>query len=253
MLKDRNFDKMADRFEERIYGTFKGELRIELLQEDLRFLRDGETMSVWDAGCGSGHMAAWLASAGHHLTCCDISYHMLERAKARFAKQGLQADFHKLPAQELAATLPQQDLVLFHAVIEWLAKPLEALEIVADRVKPGGDLSLLFFNHHGLIYRNAMRGEWRIKYLLDQSWIGKGKKLTPPHPQKPEEMISWLESHNFEIVSHTGIRVFHDYLHEEAQSTTDLEEMRELELRYCREETFRNMGRYVHLLARRKE
>ncbi len=251
MLKDRNFDKMADRFEERIYGTFKGQLRLELVQEDLGFLRDGEPMDVWDAGCGSGRMAAWFAKADHTLVCNDISYHMLEKAKARFESMGLEAQFHKLPAQELALSLPRQDLVLFHAVIEWLAKPIETLEIVADRVKPGGYLSLLFFNHHGLIYRNAMRGQWRIRYLLDRSWIGKGKKLTPPHPQKPEDMVSWLAAHGFEAIRHTGIRVFYDYLHEDAASTTDMDEMKELELRYCREETFRNMGRYVHLLARR--
>ncbi len=251
MLTDRNFDNMADRFEERIYGTFKGELRLELLQEDLDHLRSGTAMDVWDAGCGPGHMAAWLAEAGHRLVCCDISHRMIQKVKNKFAQKGLEAEFYKLPVQELAQNLPMQDLVLFHAVIEWLVKPVETLAKIADKVKPGGHLSLMFFNHHGLIYRNAMRGEWRIKYLLNESWIGKGKRLTPPHPQKPEEMVAWLESHGFEIVKHTGIRVFYDYMHDEAQMMTDMSELKELELKYCREETFRDMGRYVHLLARK--
>jgi len=145
-LTDRNFDKLADKFADRIYGTFKGQLRLELLQEDLAPLRSGEQMDVWDAGCGMGQMALWLAEGGHRLTCNDLSEKMLQGAQERFEKAGRDAVFHHTSAQDLAGQLPLQDLVLFHAVIEWLARPLETLEIVADRVKRGGYLSLLFFN-----------------------------------------------------------------------------------------------------------
>jgi S-adenosylmethionine-dependent methyltransferase len=250
-MTDRNFDKMADKFESRIYGTFKGQLRLELLQEDLAGLRGRAPLDVWDAGCGSGRMALWFAEADHRLTGCDISTKMLEKAQKRFEEAGKPIALHHRPAQKLAADLPLQDLVLFHAVIEWLADPLGTLEILTHKVKPGGHLSLMFFNHHALIYRNAMRGEWRLKYLLEESWWGKGKNLTPPYPQKPEELILWLEEHGFIVRAHTGIRVFHDYLHDEAQEGTDREELHELERRYCRQETFRNMGRYVHLLAKK--
>ncbi len=250
-LIDRNFDSMADKFETRIYGTFKGELRLELLQEDLHVLRNAQSMDVWDAGCGSGRMALWFAEAGHRITGCDISAKMLAKAQERFAHAHQEATWYQAPAQEISLSLRQQDLILFHAVIEWLADPLDALEKIAGRVRSDGYLSLMFFNHHALIYRNAMRGEWRLKYLLDEAWWGRGKKLTPPHPQKPESLISWLKAHGFEIVTHTGIRVFNDYMHDEARSATNMEELRALERRYCREETFRNMGRYVHVLAKK--
>ncbi len=251
MLQDRNFDKLIDKFEQRIYGTVKGQLRLQLLQEDLTALRDGEPLNIWDAGCGLGQMAAWFAEAGHRLICCDISGKMLARAQQLFDEKALEARFHHSPAQQLAEQLPQQDLILFHAVIEWLAEPLATLEQVADRVKPGGHLSLLFFNHHALIYRNVLRGTWRLRYVLEEKWFGQGKKLTPPHPQKPEVLIGWLERHGFKITHHTGIRVFHDYLEENTLAQTDLKELIEVERKYCRAPTFRNMGRYVHLLARK--
>jgi S-adenosylmethionine-dependent methyltransferase len=250
-MTDRNFDKLADKFESRIYGTFKGRLRLELLEEDLSGLREGERLDVWDAGCGGGRMAVWFAQRGHRVIGCDISEKMLAHARQRVADAGVSVALHHTSAQELAPTLPQQDLVLFHAVIEWLADPTGTLQTIAERVKPGGHLSLMFFNHHALVYRNAMRGQWRIQYLLDQAWWGKGKNLTPPYPQKPEELIAWFQDQGWQIVAHTGIRVFHDYLHDEAREATDLEEMRLLEHRYCRDETFRNMGRYVHLLVRK--
>ncbi len=252
MLQDRNFDTMADAFESRIYGTFKGQLRLELLQEDLADLRDGAPMNVWDAGCGSGRMALWFAQGGHRLTGCDISQKMITMAQKRFAEVGTPVSLYHKRAQEVAAMLPPQDVILFHAVIEWLADPIGTLEKIAEKVRPGGHLSLMFFNHHALIYRNAMRGSWRLKYLLDSAWLGKGKKLTPPYPQQPEVLADWLKNAGFVIRAHTGIRVFHDYLHDTARAETDMEALHTLERRYCREETFRNMGRYVHYLAQKQ-
>jgi len=249
---DYNFDAMAEKFERSIYGTLKGEWRLKLLQEDMATLHASSSMDVWDAGCGLGQMALWFAQNGHRLTCNDISYKMLEKAKKAFEEAKEEADFHKAPAQEVAQNLPLQDLVLFHAVIEWLAKPLETLEVVADRVKPGGYLSLLFFNQHSMIYRHTLRGGWHMQTILDDKWYGKGSKLTPPHPQKPETIQTWLDTHGFEVEVQTGIRVFHDYMSEDVLKETDMEALLEMEYRYCRQPTFRNMGRYIHILAQKR-
>ncbi len=249
---DQNFDHLVERFEKSIYGTLKGEWRLKLLQEDLQELYAKASLDIWDAGCGLGQMALWFAQKGHRLTCCDISYKMLEKAKILFQEANREALFYQVPSQKLAKSLPQQDLVLFHAVIEWLTDPLVSLEAVASRVKPGGYLSLLFFNHHSLIYRNTLRGGWRLQTILSKSWYGRGKKLTPPHPQKPEVLIGWLKENGYTIKAHTGIRVFHDYMDKKALDISSEEELIELEYRYCREETFRNMGRYIHILAQKE-
>ena len=248
---DYNFDGFVEKFERSIYGSFKGEWRLKLLKEDLAMLHQSDPMQVWDAGCGLGQMALWFAEAGHRLSCNDISYKMLDKAKEAFARAECRADFYQAPAQEIAHSLPMQDLVLYHAVIEWTAKPLETLKVVASRVKPGGYLSLLFFNQHSLIYRNVMQGSWRLKTVLENRWYGKGKRLTPPHPQAPEVIIDWLGTHGFEIRVQTGIRVFHDYMDKEILEQTDMDELMALEYRYCREPTFRNMGRYIHILAKK--
>jgi S-adenosylmethionine-dependent methyltransferase len=247
---DQNFDPLIDKFKERIYSGIKGEWRLKLLQEDLQELSQRASLDIWDAGCGLGQLALWFAQKGHRLTCCDISYKMLEEAKKAFEEAGIEAAFEKLPAQMMAEQIPQQDLVLFHAVIEWLADPLETLKVVSERVKEGGHLSLLFFNYHSFVYRNALRGGWCIPFVGDESaWYGKGKKLTPPYPQKPEELIEWLEENGYKIKVQTGIRVFHDYMGKEVLEDTDLDELMALEYRYCREEVYRNMGRYIHILA----
>jgi S-adenosylmethionine-dependent methyltransferase len=123
---------------------------------------------------------------------------------------------------------------------------------VLDKVKPGGYLSLLFYNRNAMVYANVLKGQWRLKPILDDSYIGKGNKLSPPNPQYPHEIEQFLLSRGYEIKAHTGIRVFHDYLPAEARQKTDIDELFRLEARYCRMPVYRDMGRYVHLLAKKQ-
>jgi len=264
-LQDRNFDKLVDKFEAKVYDTIKGEWRLKLLKEDLDSLRHIEvntdlpglveskiaSLSIWDAGCGFAQISQWFALANHELTLCDLSHQMLMRAKQNFAKNDLKATFIEGPAQEIAPSLPEFDLVLFHAVLEWLAQPKETLKTVASKVKPGGHLSLLFYNRNSVVIRNTLKGAWRLPGLLKDEYMGKGKKLTPPNPQIPEEVCQWLQDWGFEIEVHTGIRVFHDYMTPDAIEQTNQEELLAMEYRYCREPTFRNMARYIHILAKK--
>lgn len=263
---DRNFDKLVDKFEAKIYHTVKGEWRLKLLKEDLQafhpekpvdaksagLVSETVPLQIWDAGCGFAQISQWLAEAGHQLTLCDLSHQMLLRAQQNFETAGLKATFINAPAQEIAQTLPEFDLVLFHAVLEWLGEPKQTLKAVADKVKPGGHLSLLFYNRNSVVIRNTLRGAWRLPYILNDEYIGKGKKLTPPNPQIPEEVMQWLEEWGFEIEIHTGIRVFHDYMTQEVLQQSDLDDLLALEYRFCRQPTYRNMARYIHILARRQ-
>lgn len=251
MQNDQNFDGLAERFLARVYGTHKGNWRLTLLQEDLQHLRNGHQLDVWDAGCGDGRIAAWFAEKDHQLTLCDISSVLLDKARLRFAEKQLTADFHQQPAQTLAETLPDFDLIISHAVLEWLATPQQSLLKLLPKVRPGGWLSLMFFNRNALVYSNALRGGWRLEPILNDSYIGVGRKLTPPNPQYPHEIVDLLEQQGFHVETQTGIRVFADYLSDEARERSDDQTLFSLEARYCRQPGYRDMGRYIHLLARR--
>src|SRR5690554_2091755 len=120
--QDRNFDDLAERFEQKVYSTVKGDWRLKLIREDLDFLCKQPVLQVWDAGCGHARIGQWLAQNGHRLTLCDISENMLQRARKNFEQAGLHAEFHHRSAQSLAGQLAEFDLVLCHAVIEWLAE-----------------------------------------------------------------------------------------------------------------------------------
>lgn len=252
--QDKNFDKLIEKFEKKIYNTDKGHWRLKLIKEDLEsFYQSTQKLTIWDAGCGFAQISLWLAERGHIVTLCDLSKKMLERAKQQFDNAACKAVFYHQAVQTLATELPQFDLVLCHAVIEWLAEPQESLEIIAHKVKAGGHLSLLFYNRNAMIYTNVLKGGWRWQHLLNNSYLGKGSKLTPPNPQYPHEIEQQLQSLGFQIIQQTGIRVFHDYLDNNVLAQSSHSELFELEYRYCRMPTYCNMGRYIHLLAQKTQ
>jgi S-adenosylmethionine-dependent methyltransferase len=251
--KDRNFDDLAERFEERVYGGAKGELRLRLLKEDLTAIlpSDERKLEVLDAGCGFAQISLWLAGLGHQITGCDISEKMLEQARRVFADQKQSGAFIQGAFQDLLTDLPEFDLILNHAVLEWLAEPFVGLQSLMDKVGSGSYLSLMFYNRNSMVYKNVLRGQWRLKPIIEDAYLGKGNRLSPPNPLFPHEVMDRLIENNFEILRHTGIRVFSDYLPDQAMQETDPEELMLLEEKYCRLPAYRDMGRYVHLLVKK--
>lgn len=112
-------------------------------------------------------------------------------------------------------------------------------------------LVAVIYNRNAMVYSNVLRGGWRLKPIIEDSYIGLGNKLTPPNPQYPYEVIETLEANGFKVHQQTGIRVFNDYLSHTARDITDEDELFTLERRYCRTPGFRDMGRYIHLVCQR--
>ncbi|MCC5796772.1 MAG: methyltransferase domain-containing protein [Methylophaga sp.] len=249
--EDRNFDDLTERFSTRIYATAKGEWRLKILKQDLSAVTASQTLDVWDAGCGQAQISLWLAEQGHQITCSDISARMLDIARESFQQAQLPARFLHQSLQQLSINEGPFDLVLCHAVLEWLAAPYEGLEQIAERVKHGGYLSLLFYNRNAMVYQNVLRGGWRLQPILDDEYIGKGHKLSPPNPLYPHEVMEFIGQLGFEVQAHSGVRVFHDYLNQDALKNSDPEQIFAVEARFCRMPVYRDMGRYIHLLLKR--
>jgi S-adenosylmethionine-dependent methyltransferase len=161
-MSDRHFDQLATRFAEKIYGGAKGAIRLAVLQADLAEALPDRPLRVLDIGGGLGHMSLWLAERGHQVTFTEPAEPMLEGARQRFAEAGQSATFIQAPWQELLGQLTEPyDLVLCHAVLEWLAEPHAILPVLHQLTSPGGWLSLAFYNRDALIYRNLLKGHFR--------------------------------------------------------------------------------------------
>ncbi|STV58401.1 putative metallothionein SmtA [Klebsiella pneumoniae subsp. rhinoscleromatis] len=165
-MQDRNFDDIAEKFSRNIYGTTKGQLRQAILWQDLEPLLaqlGPGPLRVLDAGGGEGQTAIKVAQLGHHVTLCDLSAEMVARARQAAADKGVIDNMHfvQCAAQDIAQHLESPvDLVLFHAVLEWVAEPQEILHTLWSTLRAGGGLSLMFYNANGLLMHNMVAGNF---------------------------------------------------------------------------------------------
>jgi S-adenosylmethionine-dependent methyltransferase len=255
---DINFDTLADRFERNIYGGIKGAIRLAVIEQDLRSclpsLWASPGLRVLDAGGGLGHFACLMAGLGHAVTWCDISAILLERARQRAAQQQIDAKIawcHQ-SIQEHALCHPQRyDVVLCHAVLEWTAAPDQVVAALLQLVRPGGVLSLMFYNRHALIYRNLLRGNFRkLTELAAGQPIREGATLTPINPLEPNQVKAWLHAANVELLAESGVRVFADNMLPKALQNCCNAEIIAQELRYASVEPYRQLARYYHVMVR---
>ncbi|MEC5320277.1 tRNA uridine 5-oxyacetic acid(34) methyltransferase CmoM [Brenneria populi subsp. brevivirga] len=252
-MQDRNFNDIAEKFARNIYGTTKGKLRQAVLWQDLDGLLaqfPDRPLSILDAGGGEGHMACRLAALGHQVLLCDLSDEMIQRAQNAAAAQNVSHNMRFVPCavQDIGQYMEKPaDLILFHAVLEWVAQPRQVLKILYDCLSPVGVLSLMFYNHHGLLMRNMVLGNFA--YVQAGMPKRKRRSLSPDHPLDPQQVYGWLEALGFSIGGKTGVRVFHDYLQNKQQQSDNFAEILELEQRYCRQEPFVSLGRYIHVMA----
>ncbi len=251
---DRNFDPLAERFKKNIYGSDKGKIRLAVLWQHLITqmpqLVDGPRLRILDAGCGLGLIALRLAELGHELVLCDISADLLAQARDNFSAQQANAvvEYHHRSLFDMAAQHHgQYDLVLCHAVLEWLAEPPRSIPALQRLVKPGGHLSLMFYNVNALIYRNLVRGN--LRKVKSARFSGEANTLTPQNPLDPNEVYGWLSHSQFAIRDRAGIRLFYDYMDKRSRERLPVEAIIEMELAYSRQEPYLSLGRYIHLLA----
>lgn len=254
--QDRIFDGLAKRFSQRIYDSPKGKIRLAIVQDDLQNTIDlTKPLKVLDMGGGLGQMSIWLAQQGHQITLCEPAIDMLDVARESISTLALsdKIQLSDKTLQHLSTEQTEQyDLIIFHAVLEWLAEPKQAIALLLTLLKPNAVLSMMFYNHHSAVMRSLMVGDFkriRNNYIAA---IG-DKGFTPISPLEPDQVIQWLGEFNMNVLNWTGVRAFHDYMHPEARKKAKLEDVLDMERKYSRIEPWRSLARYQHVVCQQQE
>lgn len=248
-----SFDGLVERFADQIYGGIKGRLRQALVTElYARHLAAdmNRSLRVLDAGGGLGQMSAWLLEGGHQVDYFDVSAEMVEHT-ARVLSDCIETGALSVRHDSVLSFAPEQnyDLVVVHALLEWLDEPAVALQRVMNWVRPGGVLGVLVYNRHMLAMRNLMRGT--LAKVRDDQLGGDGRGLTPISPLDPSAVRTQLEVGGYSVISQAGIRTFSDLTEPTVLSWYDEDEVLAMERQLCEQAPYRDLGRYVLLLARR--
>ncbi|GGP47843.1 tRNA 5-carboxymethoxyuridine methyltransferase [Shewanella algicola] len=252
-MQDKNFDKLSLKFAKNIYGTTKGEIRAAVLWRDLApALTNLEPprLRILDAGGGFGFLSQKLAALGHDVVLCDISEQMLALAKQQIAESDtpLSIELVHSPIQALTVEqFGQFDVILCHAVAEWLIDAKSTLQGLLKLLKPSGLFSLMFYNKEALRFHSLVSGNF--DYVQRDLVVKKKIGLTPTHPLYIEDVRQWFNEWQMHIQTQSGVRVINDYLKQHLPPNFDTQQLIEMELAYSQREPYLSLGRYVHFLG----
>lgn len=253
MSEDQNFDGLAEKFNRKIYGGYKGDLRLAVIEQDLEeFVIPNLSAGaqILDAGGGIGQMSLRLAEKGFQIVLCDISSEMLGLAESAFKQKGLEGQLTLIqsPIQKLPGSLRASfELVLCHAVMEWMATPEQLIPSLVPFIRPKGFFSLLFYNLNSILIRNLIRGNFN--FVEKGDYRGQAGGLTPQNPLLPEQVYAWLEARQLHKLQVSGVRCFSDYLSRELLESRSKEDLLKMEMTVCRGDPFVHMARYIHVVS----
>lgn len=258
MNQDRNFDDISTHFEKKIYGGLKGQIRLAVLRHDIfGWVKSWQQthnrpLRVLDVGAGLAQISIELAKDGHDVTINDISANMLGIAKQNAGEAAQTITWHTCPYQQLDDKLTgKYDLILCHAVLEWLAEPKLIMDFfdrwLVDDSAEKGVLSLCFYNPASFVYRNLVMGNFNL--LHNKDFKADNGSLTPNHPVAKDEVLAWINDHHYQILHTSGLRVFHDYSPLKRGGHTNPQAVIEMEVAYSGQDPYKWLGRYLHFLV----
>jgi S-adenosylmethionine-dependent methyltransferase len=257
-VQDKNFDHLASKLAKNIYGTPKGEVRAAVIWRDLSLALSHfgtQRLRILDAGGGFGFFTQKLAKLGHSVTLCDISTEMLTLARSQISayeaehKCRLDIELLHAPIQQLKPEQHgQYDLVMCHAVAEWLSDAEHTLAGLTQLIKPTGLFSLMFYNKEAMRFHSLISGNF--DYVAADFKVKKRVGLTPTHPLYIQDVKRWLDSWEMALMSESGVRVIYDYLKSHQATNLDFAQLIEMELKYSQQPPYIQLGRYVHFVAK---
>lgn len=180
---------------------------------------DAVPLAVLDLGGGTGGDAVRLACAGHDVTVVDPSPDALAslerrtadatRAEQRpIAVRGVLGDTTDLLQHVGSGAF---DLVLCHGVLEHVDDPDQAIDVLAEVLRPGGHASVVVAGRLAAVVARALAGDFAsASRLFEAHLAGWNVRQMGPRRFTVDELEGLLAAHRFLGVRTRGLRVFAD-------------------------------------------
>ena len=128
---------------------------------------------VLDVACGTGNLAIPAAKAGAIVTGADIAPNLLEQARARAQRVGVQVQFDEGDAEHLPYPDAAFDLIVSMCGAMFAPRPARAAAELVRVCRPGGHIAM---------------ANWTPRGFIGQLFTVTGVRLPPP-PDVPSAML----------------------------------------------------------------
>ncbi|MFP4159714.1 MAG: bifunctional 2-polyprenyl-6-hydroxyphenol methylase/3-demethylubiquinol 3-O-methyltransferase UbiG [Desulfobacterales bacterium] len=155
---------------------------------------------ILDVGCGGGILSEAMAACGARVTGVDLSQEVLEAAEEHASVSGLDIDYRRISAEELAEKTPGRfDLVVCMELLEHVPRPDLIVNACAVLAKPGGHL---FFSTISRTWTAYL-----LVILAAEGFLGIAEKGTHDYKKfiRPGELAQWAKNCGLNRAGSSGI------------------------------------------------
>lgn len=155
---------------------------------------------VLDVGCGGGILSESMALRGADVSGIDMGEAPLSVAKLHQLESGLQINYRRITAEELAEQEPAQyDVVTCLEMLEHVPNPAGVIAACARLVKPGGQVFFSTINRNPKAYLFAIVGAEYVMKMLPKGTHDFSKFI------RPSELGNWCRSAGLKTADLTGM------------------------------------------------
>jgi len=157
-------------------------------------------MKVLDVGCGGGILAESMALRGASVTGIDMGEAPLSVARLHLVESGVEVDYQRITAEELAAQQPGAfDVVTCMELLEHVPDPASTIAACTTLVKPDGTVFFSTINRNPKSYLFAVIGAEYVLNLLPKGTHDYAKFI------RPSELESWARAAGLTLRELTGM------------------------------------------------
>ncbi|EHP89178.1 class I SAM-dependent methyltransferase [Methanotorris formicicus] len=184
-------------------------------------------LRILDVGTGTGFLAILLAELGHEVVGIDLSEKMLERAREKADKKGLDIEFMIADAENLPFDDGEFDVVVNRHLLWTLPNPQKAINEWSRVVRPRGKVVAIdgkwmektfeekirkFIGQIAImIYQK--RNPWNSKSIYEKEEIN--KKLPFYGGSNPEDIVNLFKNANLTNISVKNLKWIREELNKE--------------------------------------
>jgi len=149
---------------------------------------------VLDVGCGGGILSESMAARGAQVTGIDMGETPLEVARLHLLESGLEVDYQRIPAEQLAADQPASfDVVTCMEMLEHVPDPASVIRACHDLVRPGGYVFFSTISRNPKSYLFAILGAEYILNMLPRGTHDYAKFI------RPSELVRWAREASLDV------------------------------------------------------